>query len=208
MRCFKDSTGEEWQLDLPFGEVARVLKESENRFTLLHLDTLLPVLVKDLIAFYDLLVVLVAPQLDAKGVTAAEFGKRMAGDVYYQARTEFFAEWNDFFRQLHRPDQARAVEFFATNEAKAIELLKAKVEAESPLYTQLGALAESKIAEVFETSFTSLRESADSLTTPGGSPGATSNDSGKATSGQAGKPSSPKQRSSGRSRRESSRPSR
>jgi hypothetical protein len=176
---FKDAKGETWQIVLHFGNIARTMRASDKRFNLTQVGELADQLAQDPLEFYDLLWILLKPQADAKNIDEEQFGERMAAYPIHEARLAFFAEWEDFFRQAQRPDQMESLGFTVGTLKKSMELMQAQIEKDKPLFAQASALAESLMKEHFETSFSSLRESVASHTTPGATHGETSSDSAK-----------------------------
>ena len=134
---FADKTGRKWSFDMTIGEAIRVKKESEGRFDLFEpskpmgdngeKSAAFQALQFDVVLFWELLAVCMSPALAAAGVTAEDFGIAMAADCLMSAQDAFFVEWSDFFRQLRRPDQAKALEKLTQYRAKAVAMLEARV---------------------------------------------------------------------------------
>ncbi|HEX5032860.1 MAG TPA: hypothetical protein VFW62_00145, partial [bacterium] len=59
--------------------------------------------------------------------TLKEFGQLLAADCWPVARRVFFEAWVDFFQSLQRPAKALPLEKLAKYQAKALELVKAKL---------------------------------------------------------------------------------
>lgn len=133
MRSFKDSKSNTWDISLPFGAIARVKSESDGKFNLLEPlgDDLYKRLNSDLGEFYEVLWFLVRPQAESKGFNAEQFGELIAADCIFEAHRKFFEEWADFFRNLQRKEVAVALETTAALNAKALEAINRRVEAET-----------------------------------------------------------------------------
>lgn len=139
MRTFKDSQNNSWSIDLNVGTVIRVKQESGGRFDLFdpasHPDggprELCSILFAEQMAdwstIWEVLYLLVRPQLAGTYDSADAFGQAMAGDCLVAAQKELLAEWKDFFRALQRPDLAVMLEKQLAYQAKAIELVEEKL---------------------------------------------------------------------------------
>jgi hypothetical protein len=176
---FKDNAGNEWQIALPFGTVLRVRAESEkrvkegaskHRFDLLEPfeEDLQNRLLYDVVAFWELLQILTEPQAVARGITAEQFGEAMTADCLVEARRLFWQEWSDFFQKSQRHDVAEALAKIYGVQAKAIEMLLARI-ASDPTINEMGASAEKKLESELNGAFDTLRRNVDfALTvTPG-----------------------------------------
>jgi hypothetical protein len=164
---FKDRDGNRWKIDLTFGTVLRVKSESEGRFNLLepeHDKLRERIAAHDFEALYELLWLIVRPQAEAKDIDAAKFGELMAADCLFDARQVLWGEWTDFFRQLQRPDQATVLEKLEKYNAKAMELVKAKLSEKA--LTDLDARVETEMATALNKSFGKLQESLESTLGP------------------------------------------
>lgn len=168
MRPFKDRESGAWSIDLTIGEVARVKLATSGRFNLIDpAPKLADELASDELAFWELLWHIVEPDAVRRQITAETFGRLMAADCLHLAREQFFAEWIDFFRQLHRPDKAAVVEKAAQYLAKAMELTAAKLA--SPQMAELDALLARRMETSLNDSFGKLLDSWASI--PADSPG-------------------------------------
>lgn len=178
MRTFKDRDGQEWEIDLTFGEVMRI-KNDSGEFDLLDpiTDDLSQRLDVDLAAFWEVLLLVTEPQAKERGITPERFGKIMAGNCLVEAQRQFFAEWTDFFRQIQRPDVARALDVTAQLRAKAVEVVTRRIKADRST-VGLSERAEASLDRELTKSFSALQASLDSILPP--TPGA---DSGTATKG-------------------------
>jgi hypothetical protein len=111
MRTFTDSAGRTWTLALTIDAAKRA--KNLVSVNLLELEQgsppLLTRLGTDVILLCDVIFALVKPQADAAGVTDAQFGAALGGEVILAAQTAFYEELVDFFRKLGRSDLAKAV---------------------------------------------------------------------------------------------------
>lgn len=175
MRKFKDSTGYEWDINLPFGEIVRVKRESGGEFDLLSPmndkeSKLAEILDSNLEKFYELLCYLVTPQFgkldctDVAKFTACEFGQRVASDVLIAAQKQFFLEWSDFFRFANRPEIAAVVEALAKVRAKAVETVSQRIR-EDRILPGIADRMVPKFNEVLTKSFKGLEDSLESILT-------------------------------------------
>jgi len=112
MKTFADSAGRTWTVSLTLDSVKRV--RDLLGVNLLELDQgeppLLPRIGTDVILLCDMIFAILKPQADAAGVSDAEFGAALGGEVIMAAQKAFYEELVGFFRQLGRGDLARAVE--------------------------------------------------------------------------------------------------
>ena len=173
MNTFKDRENNSWTIDLPFGTVLRVKRESDGRFDLLnpqHENLADRLAAHDFEALYELLWFLLRPAAEERNIDAAKFGQLVAADCLLDARQALWRVWTDFFQKLQRPDQATVLEKLATYNAKALELVKAKVA--DPKLIELDRRVEAQMKATVNQSFGSLEASLDSILGP--SPGASS----------------------------------
>jgi hypothetical protein len=194
MRTFEDKTGHKWRIDLTIGAVTRVKQASEGRFDLFDAgkNNLAERLWTDLEMFWELLWLLVEPEANDHSITAAEFGERMAAACLIAARQTFFAEWQDFFQTLQRPDQALPLEKLKTYMDQALMAMREK--ANDPALTKIDQKVKAKIDRQLNSSFGSLLAELDATLadTPSASSGGSASAGGGALSS--------KRPSSGRSR--------
>ena len=111
MKTFTDNAGRTWTISLTLDAAKRV--KGLLTVNLLELEAgdppLLTRLGTDVILLCDVIFALVKPQADAAGVTDAQFGAALGGEVILAAQTAFYEELVDFFRKLGRSDLAKAV---------------------------------------------------------------------------------------------------
>lgn len=177
MRKFKDSQNNTWSIDLTVGTVIRVKQDSDGRFDLFNPQSkpggdcgereLCSVLwaeqMSDWGTIYEVLYRIVEPQL-AEGTTAADFGAALAGDCLLAAQRELLAEWRDFFRALQRPDLALMLEKHLAYQAKALELVQAKLT--GPLLAGLDERVTTKMEATLSAKLGGLEASLASILDP------------------------------------------
>jgi len=129
MGMFKDSAGNSYSIELPFGTVIRVRK-AEPRFDLLDAQkgNLYHTLHQDLGEFWELLWHIIEPQAIEKNISAETFGKFMTPECLLLAQGVFFKEWAEFFRSLQRENEAVALEKLGAYQAKAVAMIRKKLE--------------------------------------------------------------------------------
>lgn len=186
MKKFKDTTQAEWEINLLIGEVERVRIDSkgDGDFNLYEPqeNDLGKRLDDDPILFWKLLWHLVKPEaalhdptaeelarrtklkqtIEEPGITAEEFGRRMAGDCLIAAQDAFLDEWHDFFHLLQRPDKAAALASINLIRKQTFAKVKAKIEADETLKA-LPARTGAKIDQLLETQFSDMRASFESI---------------------------------------------
>jgi hypothetical protein len=194
MRTFEDKNGHKWRIDLTIGAVTRVKQASDGRFDLFDAgkNNLAEKLWTDLEMFWELLWLLVEPEASDHSQTAEQFGEAMAAACLINARQAFFAEWQDFFQTLQRPDQALPLEKLKTYMDQALTAMREK--ANDPALTKIDLKVKAKIDSQLSSSFGKLL--AELNATLADTPSASSGCSASAGGG----PSSNKRPSSGRSR--------
>lgn len=133
MKKFQDKAGGWWEIRLTIGDIFRIKAASQERFDLFEPSQLVDgkPLGEQLDAsdslFWELLCHLVEPQLGEKNLAIPAFGELLAADCWPVVRRIFFEAWVDFFQSLQRPDKALPLEKLAKYQAKALELVKAKI---------------------------------------------------------------------------------
>ena len=175
MREFKDKTNNRWSLDLTVGTVIRVKQESSGRFDLFDpaskpdgdrelCSILFAEQMSDWSTVWEVLYLVVRPQLDGKYDSGATFGEAMAGDCLVAAQKELLAEWKDFFRALQRPDLAVMLEKQLAYQAKAIELVNEKLK--SPALATIDGRVEAAMRRTMNEKLGDLEASLDSILGP------------------------------------------
>lgn len=97
MRSFYDAQQERWQIDLTVADLLAL--KAELGLDLLDKPESIP---DNLSALVDVLSVLLTPQIEAKGLDANGFARRLNGDVLNKAMDCFMEELTDFFTHLQR----------------------------------------------------------------------------------------------------------
>lgn len=173
MKKFQDSQGGQWEIDLTIGNIFRVKDVSAGRFDLFEPKKevdgvpLGQLLDESDAVFWELLCHLIEPQAELKKLTIPEFGKLMAADCWPVARRIFFEAWIDFFQSLQRPDKALPLEKLAKYQAKALELVKAKLDDQR--LKDLDPKVYAKMQSALNSSFSQSLDSLESTLAP--SPG-------------------------------------
>lgn len=127
-------------------------------------------LADDLPTCWEALWYVCAPLARERQVSEEAFGVLLADDVLLDAQAAMFDEWRDFFRRLRRENLALVVEKAAKYQAKALELVKARMN--DPILTTLDDRVTQALESKLSESFGNLRENLDS--TLGRSPGGSS----------------------------------
>ena len=171
---FKDREGNRWTIDLPIGTVLRVKNESEGRINLLdpeHGNLADRIAANDFEALYEALWLILRPVAEAKQIDADKFGQLIAADCIHDARQVLWRVWIDFFQKLQRPDKVAALERLEKYNAKALELVKAKLA--EPMLSEIDAKVEAKMQATLNQSCGSLQASLASILdlTPSGNSG-------------------------------------
>lgn len=115
MQTFTDSEGRGWKLTITIDTVRRVQSlAGVNLVNIAEADEgqqpLMTRLELDLVLLVDVIWAIVEPQASAAGITSEQFGQALGGEAIASAHDAFWRELADFFRQLRRGDQARAIE--------------------------------------------------------------------------------------------------
>jgi hypothetical protein len=143
MKPFKDSKGREWEIGLTIATVKRV--KGLLGIDLLDLESgdppLLTRLATDIVLTIDAVYVCIKTQADAKNVTDEQFSEALGGDVILAARSAFFEELTDFFRQLGRMNTVKAIAMQEAIVNAAIKQTWAKLESIDPEALVAKALA-------------------------------------------------------------------
>ena len=86
-------------------------------------------------------------QAKEAGISAVDFGRRIAAKCLVEAQLAFFREWTDFFRQLRRLETLLTLEKTASLQEKARNLVEAKLKDPRLLEMEL------KAGQAMETAF-------------------------------------------------------
>jgi len=160
MPQFTDKTGQSWLVELPFGAVIRIKASSNGKYNLLD-AALAKTLATDEAEFWEVLWHLITPQARERNVSADDFGQIMAAECLFEARRLFFDAWTDFFRRLHRPEAATAVEKINHYVSRAIELTKGRLT--GPEMAEMDLLIEARMETNLNDLFGALRGSLASI---------------------------------------------
>ena len=178
MKEFKDKANNTWKIDLNVGTVIRVKQESDGRFNLFDpaskpggdcgerelCSVLYAEQLTDFGTIWEVLYYLVRPQLAGTFETSAEFGEAMAGECLVSAQRALLEEWRDFFHQLQRPDLAKMLELRIAYHAKAVKLVKEKLE--GPELQGLDSRVEAAMHRTMNGKLGDLRASLDKILDP------------------------------------------
>jgi hypothetical protein len=127
---FKDTNGQEWDIEFTIGAMFRIKKESKIDLLEPRKDELAVRLETDIIYFWEALWHVVSPQAEAIGVTAEQFAEAMGPEHLIAARDAFFEEWIAFFRRLRRPDEETALTKLQSLQKTAVEVVRKRAEEE------------------------------------------------------------------------------
>lgn len=119
MRSFTDTEGRSWDLALTIASIKQVkdLTEINLLEPLEGEPPLINRLATDFMLLVDVIWALIKGQADPRGVDEMAFAAALGPDRIAAAYEAFFAEYEDFFRQVGRTDVAMAL-------AKQTELIK------------------------------------------------------------------------------------
>jgi hypothetical protein len=174
MQTFKDSGGHAWTIDLNVGTVIRVKDASGGRFNLFDPEsrlgerTLLSVLfaeqMSDWPTVWEVIYLVIEPQLTGKYDSAAQFALAMPPECLVAGQRALLSEWRDFFQGLQRPDLATTLEKQTAYHQKAVELVQEKLK--DPVLSQIDARVEAKMRQTLNSSLGDWAESCDSILGP------------------------------------------
>ena len=100
MRTFADNAGRTWQVAVSVTGIEEVKAEADvDLLELVEGGPLLERLMRNPVVLCRVLYALCKGQMEAKGVSAEEFGRGMAGRAITEARTALLEEIVDFFHQ-------------------------------------------------------------------------------------------------------------
>lgn len=176
MKTFFDSQKMAWMIDLNFDTMTRVKAAGWN---LLELDakhkaesgqetTIQESLETDFFAVFEVLWLIVEPEAKKLGISAENFGQRMAADCLATAQGTLLEELADFFQKLQRFDVAKSLE-----KSRQIRLMAAKkIKNRLSEVDTMDAEIERRIDGALNESFSTLR--ADLASSLGDLPGGNS----------------------------------
>ena len=115
MKTFTDSAGRTWTISITVDAIKRVKDlVGVNLADVTEGDPpLLTRLETDLVLLCDVIYALIKPQADqhpSGGISDEQFGQALGGDAILAAHDAFWGALSDFFHQLRRLDQVRAIE--------------------------------------------------------------------------------------------------
>jgi len=109
MKTFVDSTGRAWTISMTIGEAARLRDALKVNILSPELDDVLVRLVTDDLFLFEVLNVLLLPQMEKYDIAAEEVRSLFDGGTLLRAHTALYEELLDFFRQRGRADRAQMV---------------------------------------------------------------------------------------------------
>lgn len=177
MKAFTDNAKQTWQLELPVGTMKRLqghgwnllepesLKQVEGKAAP---QTIQSIVEEDTLSIFEILWLIIEPQAKALGVTAEQFGERMASDCFVIAHNALLEELRDFFHNLRRYDVAASLE----KSRQIREMATRKIKSKLAQLDQFDNQIENKIDGILNESFSTLQ--ADLESTLGTTPGANS----------------------------------
>ena len=112
MKTFTDSAGRTWTINITVDAIKRVKDLVDvNLADVTEGDPpLLTRLETDLVLLCDVIYALIKPQADQQQISDEQFGQALGGDAILAAHDAFWGALSDFFHQLRRLDQVRAIE--------------------------------------------------------------------------------------------------
>ena len=112
MKTFTDSAGRTWTISITVDAIRRVRDlVGVNLADVTDGDPpLMTRLATDIVLLCDVIYAIVKSQADERGVSDEQFGQALGGDAIQAAHDAFWEALADFFRQLRRADQVRAIE--------------------------------------------------------------------------------------------------
>jgi hypothetical protein len=133
MPAFKDMQGRTWRLNITIGAVRRV--KDLVGVDLLRVDAperegeqpLMTRLSLDIMLLCDVVYAIVQPQAEEQGVSDAEFGESLGGDVVLQMHNAFDEALADFFRGQGKRQTATAIEKQAELVNRAVDLADQRI---------------------------------------------------------------------------------
>jgi len=177
MRQFKDKTGREWSLELTIGTVERLRKSSDfdlyepgqpitARPLAGHPGETQPSLEErlstDWSLFWEVLFLVLEPELQDAGIDAAQFGRLMNAAALVEAHAAFWQEWTDFFRGLRNEAYATALDTQRTFQEAQRRVMEAK--AKDPRIATMMQTLEAEAARLTEATLSdALRIAEESL---------------------------------------------
>jgi hypothetical protein len=140
MKSFADAKGQTWTIEINVASLARVRAVTGLDLTKLvdRQADLFSKLAGDLFVLFDVLAELLRPQLEAKGMTAEQFGESLDEEAAERAVTALIEGILDFFQEGKRMLLKRALAKVtqAAQQRRAATLNTALQKVESPEFDQ------------------------------------------------------------------------
>jgi hypothetical protein len=140
MKSFADAKGQTWTIEINVTSLHRVWAVTGLDLTKLvdKQADVFPKLAGDLFVLFDVLAELVRPQLDAKGLTAQQFGESLDEEAAEKAVTALVEATLDFFQEGKRMLLKRAFAKVsrAAEQRRSTTLSAALQKVESPEFDQ------------------------------------------------------------------------
>jgi hypothetical protein len=127
MKSFKDNADRSWQLSINVESIKIVRALCDLDLLKAVEGEVIPRLKNDAILLVDVLYALCKTSADLQNITAAEFGRAMAGDAIEQATAAFLEELINFFPTARRQVIRLAIDKMDEVEREAISQATAEV---------------------------------------------------------------------------------
>lgn len=112
MQVFKDTTGQEWSIQIDFPTIKRIRRLIPGIDLGKPWDgkpTLIDRLRSEVELAVDVIFAIVQPQAAQLSITDEQFGHRLLNGGFEQAEAALWAEWSDFFHRTNRKAAAELV---------------------------------------------------------------------------------------------------
>jgi len=124
MASFKDLAGNEWTPAVTVAAVKRVRSELDVDLLDLQEGAVLQRLATDHVLLVDVIYVICKDKADRNGITDADFGANMRGDILQAATDAFLEELALFFPRQKREVLLSMLKKFRTMESMAMDRMK------------------------------------------------------------------------------------
>lgn len=108
MKTFRDTAGREWTLSINVGSLARVMDATKIDLTKALSVEAIDEQLANVLTMFDVLCVLLAAQLDQRGVTREQLGEALDEEAAEKAVIALYEAVIDFFRGPKREAMGRA----------------------------------------------------------------------------------------------------